>query len=74
MSSRAARYAPMNLAHIHGFPNRIPRVDWQTYLPIFKYQNGDDAATHLFRFHKHIHNMGVGWHEDSLMRILMISL
>ena len=24
-------YAPMNHAHIPGFPNRMPKVDWQTY-------------------------------------------
>ena len=64
----------MNHAHIPGFPNRIPPVDWQTYLPKFKDQKGDDAAIHLFRFHKHIHKLGVGWHEDSLMKIFMISL
>ena len=74
MTSWDVRCAPMNLDSIPHCPNRIPPVYWQTYLPIFKYQNGDDAATHLFRFHKHIHNMGVGWHEDSLMRIFMISL
>ena len=32
MSSLSARYAPMNRAHIPGFPNRIPNVDWKTYL------------------------------------------
>ena len=74
MSSRDARYAPMNLTHIPGFPNRIPHVYWQTYLPKFKDGKGDDDAIHLFRFHKHIHKLGVGWNEDSLMRIFMISL
>ena len=63
MTSRAARYAPMNISHIPGFPNQIPHVDWQAYLPKFKDKKGDDATIHLFRFHK----LGVGWHEDSLM-------
>ena len=74
MNSQPVRYAPMNLDHILIFPNRIPQVDWQAYLPKFKYQKGDDDVIHLFRFHKHIHKLGVGWHEDSLMRIFMISL
>ena len=64
----------MNRAHITSFTNRIPNIDWQTYLPRFKYQKGDDDAIYLFRFHKHIHKLWVGWHEDSLMRIFMISL
>ena len=64
----------MNLDHIPSFPNRIPQVYWQAYLPKFKDQNGDDAAIHLFRFHKHIHKLGVGWHEDSLKKIFRISL
>ena len=74
MNSRAVSYDRMNISSIHGFPNRIPHVDWQAYLPKFKDQKGDDVAIHLFRFHKHIHKLGVGWHEDSLMRIFMISL
>ena len=44
MSSLSGRYAPMNRAHIPGFPNQIPKVDWQTGLPKFKYQKNDDAA------------------------------
>ena len=60
----------MNLAIIPGYPNRIPHVNRQTYLPIFKYQKGDDVSIHLFRFHKHIHKLGVGWHEEYLMKIL----
>ena len=74
MNSQAARYAPMNLAIILGYPNRIPHVDWKTYLPIFKDQKGDDSVIHLFMFYKHIHKLGVGWHEDSLMRLFRISL
>ena len=74
MTSRAARYAPMNLPAIPGYPDKIPLVYWKTYLPTFNDENGDDAAIHLFRFHKHIHKLGVGWHEDSLMKIFMFSL
>ena len=74
MTSRAARYAPMNLATIPSYPNKIPLVDWQTYLPRFNDEKGDDVAIHLFRFHKHIHNLGVGWHEYSLMKLFMFSL
>ena len=43
-------------------------------LPRFKDQNGDDAVLHLFRFHKHIHKLGLELHEDSLMKMFMISL
>ena len=64
----------MNFDVNPSYPNQINPSNWQTYLPIFKDQKGDDAAIHLFRFHKHIHKLGVGWHEDSLMRIFMISL
>ena len=39
-----------------------------------KDQKGDDAAIHLFRFHKHIHKLGVGWHEDPLMKLFRLSL
>ena len=64
----------MNRAHIHRFPNLIPKIDWLTYLPRFKDQNNDDASIHLFRFHKHIHKLGVELHEDSLMKMFMVSL
>ena len=74
MSSIAVRYAPMNHAHILGFQNRIPNIDWQAYLPRFKYQKGDDVALHLVRFHKHIYKLGVELHEDSLMKMFMVSL
>ena len=59
MDSNARRYAPMNRAHIPGFPYRIPNIDWKTYLPRFKYQKGDDGGIHLFIFHKHIHKLGI---------------
>ena len=74
MNSRDERCAPMNFDAIPHYPNRIPPVNWQTYLPIFKDQKGDDAAIHLFRFHKHIHKLGVGWHDESLIRLFRISL
>ena len=54
-----------------GYPNKIPLVDWQTYLPTFNDEKGNDASIPLFRFHKHIHKMGVGGHEDSLMKLFM---
>ena len=74
MSSLFARYAPLNFTHIPGFPNRIPKVDWQIGLPKFKDQKNDDAALHLVRFHMHIHKLGVKLHEDSLMKMFMASL
>ena len=46
MTSRAGRYAPMNLASILGYPNKIPLVNWQTNLPRFNDEKGDDAAIH----------------------------
>ena len=74
MSSQDARYAGMNLAHIPGFPNRIPNIGWKSYLPRFKDKKGDDVALHLFRFLKHIHKLAVELHEDSLMKMSMVSL
>ena len=74
MGSISRRYAPMNRVHIPGFPNRIPNIDWKAYLSRFKDKKGDDVAFHLFRFHKHIHKLGVELHEDSLMKMFMVSL
>ena len=74
MTSRDARYIPMNLAAIPGYPNKIPLVNWQTDLPRFNDVKIDVSAIHLFRFHKHIHKLGVGWHEDSLMKLFMFCL
>ena len=59
MDRQAARYAPMNQAHIPSFPNPIPKVDWLTHLPKFKDQEGDDAAFHLIKFHMHISRLRV---------------
>ena len=64
----------MNRAHIPCFPNRIPKVDWQTCLPKFKDQKNDDVSLHLVRFHMHIHKLGVKLHEYYLMKIFMVSL
>ena len=64
----------MNLATILGYRNWIPKIDWLTYLPIFIDQKNDDTGIHLFRFHKHIHKLGVELHEDSLMKMFMASL
>ena len=64
----------MNIASIRGFPNRIPHVYWKTYLPKFKYQKGDDDVLHLVIFYKHIYKLGVELHEDSLMKMFMVSL
>ena len=50
----ARRYAPMSRDHIPGFPNKIPKVDWQRNLPMFKDDDRKDAALHLVRFHIHI--------------------
>ena len=61
MGSIVVRYAPMNRAHILGFPNRIPSIDCQTYLTRFK-------------AHEHIHKLGVELHESSLMKMFMVNL
>ena len=74
MSSIAVRYAAMNRANIPGFPNRIPNIDWEEYLPRFKDQKGDDASLHLVRFHMHICKLGVELYEYSLMKMSMVSL
>ena len=47
----------MNHAHIPGFPNQIPKVDWQIGLPKFKDQKNDDVVFNLDRFHMHIHKL-----------------
>jgi hypothetical protein len=74
MSSISARYAPMNRSHIPGFPNHMPCVDWQRYLPKFKDQEGDDVAFHLIKFHMHIHRLEVKFPEDYLMKMFMATL
>ena len=74
MSSISASYVPINHAHIPSFLNRIPNVDWQTYLPKFKNQKNDDASLHLVRFHMHACKLGMELNEDSLMKMFMVSL
>jgi hypothetical protein len=74
MSSIYERYAPMNRSHIHGFPNRIPQINWQKYLPKFEDGKGSDAALNLIRFHMHICKSGIEFHEDCLMKICMDTL
>ena len=64
----------MNRPHIRGFPNRIPDIDWKSYLPRFKYQKGEDVGLDLLIFNKYIYELGVELHEDSLMKMFMVSL
>ena len=40
----------MHRDHVLGFPNPMPQVDWQTYLPKFRDGEGDDATLRLIRF------------------------
>ena len=64
----------MNHAHIPGFPNRIPCIDWKTYLPKFIDGNEDEAILHLIKFHWHLHKLGIMFHEDFLMKMFMATL
>ena len=64
----------MNRAHIPGFLNRIPNVDWKTCLPKLKNQKSDDVSHHFVIFHMHICKLGVELHEDSLTEMFMVSL
>ena len=74
MDFQSSRYAPMNCAHILGFPNCLPHIDWQTYLPKFRDEEGDDVALHLLKFHMHIHRLRIEFPEYCLMNMLMASL
>jgi len=74
MDSQSARYAPMNHSHILGFPNRMPYIDWQTYLSKFKDEERDDVDLHLIKFHMHSRKLKVKWHEYCLMNIFMATL
>ncbi len=69
-----ARYAPMDISRVLGFPNPIPRVDWLIYIPSFKYKKGDNVVLHLFKFHLHVHKLGVKLPEDCFMKIFMETL
>ena len=74
MHFQLARYAPMNHSHILGFPNRMPCIDWQTYFPKFKNEEGNDATPHLIKIHMHIHKLGVKFKEYFLMKMFMATL
>lgn len=74
MNLQSARYAPMNRAHIPGFPNHLPHIDWQAHLPKFKDKKGDDVALHLPKFHMHICRLGVNFHKECLMNMFMETL
>jgi len=39
----------MNRSHIPHFPNHICCIDWQTGLPKFKGQVGEDASLHFYQ-------------------------
>ena len=64
----------MNRAHIPGFPNRIPNIDWQAYLPKFQDKRGNDASVHLIRFHIHVYRLKIDVPEDYLMKMFMVTL
>ena len=61
----------MSRDHIPGFPNKIPKVDWQRNFPTFKDDDRKDVALHLVRFHIHIRKLKVDFPEDCLMKIFM---
>ena len=60
--------------HIPGFPNKIPKVDWQRNFPLFKDDDRNDAALHLVRCHIHIRKLKVDFPKDCLMKIFMTTL
>ena len=64
----------MNCAHIPGFPNRIPCIYWQTYLPKFRDGNKDEVFLHLFRFHMHVCKLKIEFLEYLLMKMFMATL
>lgn len=64
----------MDRCHIPTFPNPISRIDWLTYLPIFRDKKEEDVSLHLIKFHMHVCSLGVEFHEDSLMNIFMETL
>lgn len=74
MDFLSKKYAPMNRAHIPGFPNRLPRIDWQAYLPKFREEKGEDVSIDLIRFHLHIHRLRVDFPEDCLMNMFMVTV
>jgi len=64
MGSFARRYAPLTRDHIRGFPNQIPKVNFQRNFPMFKDEDGDDVSLHLVRFHMHARKLKVQFPED----------
>lgn len=64
----------MNRAHMPSFLNCMPCIYWQSYFPKFKYDNGDDVALYIIKFHMHSHRLKVEWHEDCLMKMFMATL
>jgi hypothetical protein len=74
MGSVTRRYAPLKRDNIQGFPNQMPKVNWQRYFPMFKDKDGDDATLHLITFHMHVHKLNIRFHEDCLMKMFMATL
>ena len=64
----------MNRAHIPSFPNRIPCIDWQTYMPKFIDGNEDEVVLHLVIFHMNVCKLKVEFPKDCLMKIFMATL
>ena len=64
----------MSRDHILGFPNKIPKVDWQRNLPMFKDDDRNNAALHLVSFHMHTRKLKVYFPKDCLMKIFMATL
>ena len=70
----ARRYAPMSRDHIPGFPNKMPKVDWQRNFPMFKDDDRNDASLHLVKFHIQTCKLKVEFPEDCLLKMFMASL
>ena len=64
----------MNRAHILGFPDHLPHIDWQTYLPKFRDEEGDDVVLDLLKFHMHIHRLKIEFPKDCLVNMFMATL
>ena len=52
----------------------MTRVNWLTYLPIFKYEKKDNATLHLVRFHMHVHKFQFEFPKDCFMKFFMAIL
>ena len=61
----------MSRDHIPGFPNKMPKVDWQRNLTMFKNVKGNYAAHHLVRFHIHVRILKIDFPKECLMKIFM---